>query len=312
MKDKKYFPHRYKLKRSAKRVPKPAYPRSQPSKETQPKEIVEITPVDPPTIVDPKTHPAHPVPEFRTVTMDQQVNARSEGLAREMIRRGDFHHLIQRLEDDSDGEGQRRGQGLGYRGKGRGARYGGQPRQDDRDRDISFRYSIRDIPTFDGKGDAMPHTHLIEFENFLMNAGSEINDLPPNYEPQPVDKPHYDAVLKDVVSKFKASLKDKPRLWFELQYPTANDESKTVQAHKNMLSLFTTEHNPIGSTREQKIMAWKTLKWDPAKEKLDDFLYKFRRVANELGYDADDNLEVFNCCDPIRTYTLEVPPLLKR
>ena len=51
-----------------------------------------------------------------------------------------------------------------------------------------------------------------------------------------------------------------------------------------MLSLFTTEHNPIGSTREQQIMAWKTLKWDPTKENLDDFVYKFRRVAKELPY----------------------------
>ena len=50
-----------------------------------------------------------------------------------------------------------------------------------------------------------------------------------------------------------------------------------------MLSLFTTEHNPIGSIRKQQIMAWKTLKWDPIKEKC-----KFRRLAKELGYNADE------------------------
>ena len=71
-----------------------------------------------------------------------------------------------------------------------------------------------------------------------------------------------------------------------MQYPRVDDEPKTVQAYKNMLSLFITEHNPISSTREQQIMAWKTLKWDPTKEKLDDFVYKFRRVAKELGYNA--------------------------
>ena len=69
-----------------------------------------------------------------------------------------------------------------------------------------------------------------------------------------------------------------------------------------MLSSFTTEHNPIGSTREQQIMAWETLKWDPSKEKLDDFVYKFRKVAKELGYNADENLEVFNCCVPSHLY----------
>ena len=69
-----------------------------------------------------------------------------------------------------------------------------------------------------------------------------------------------------------------------------------------MLSSFTTEQNPIGSTREQQIMAWKILKWDPTKEKLDDCVYKFRRVAKELGYNADENLDVFSCCVPSYLY----------
>ena len=194
--------------------------------------------------------------------MDQQ---RIEAAAREMIRRCDFDHLLGPNNVD-----ERRGQG------------NGQNRQDDRN-ERSLRYSIRDIPNLDGKGDAMPLTHLTEFEDFLVNTGSEIHELPQHGEPQAVDRPHYEAVIRDVVSKFKASLKGKPRLWFEMQYPNIDDEPKTVQACKNMLSLFTTEHNPIGSTREQQIMAWKTLKWEPTKVKLDDFVYKFRRVAKELG-----------------------------
>ena len=102
--------------------------------------------------------------------MDQQIQARAEELARDIIRRGNFQFLMQGLDgDDSDGEGQRRGQGFG-RGRGKG-RHG--HRQDDRDRsrDRSLRYSIRDMPTFDGKGDSMPHTHLIEFEDFHVNTG---------------------------------------------------------------------------------------------------------------------------------------------
>ena len=123
--------------------------------------------------------------------------------------------------------------------------------------------------------------------------------MPQHGEPQEVDTPHYEAVIKDVVSKFKASLKGKPRLWFEMQYPTVDDEPKTVQAYKNILSLFTTEHNPIGSTREQQFMAWKNLKWEPTKQK---FVYRFRRVAKELGYSADQNLGVFSCCVPSHLY----------
>ena len=69
-----------------------------------------------------------------------------------------------------------------------------------------------------------------------------------------------------------------------------------------MLSSFRIERNPIGCTREQQIMAWKTLKWDPSKEKLHDFVYKFRRVAKELGYNVDENLKVFNCCVPFHLF----------
>ena len=33
-----------------------------------------------------------------------------------------------------------------------------------------------------------------------------------------------------------------------------------------MIASFITEHNTIGSTREQQIMAWKTLNWNPVQE----------------------------------------------
>ena len=87
------------------------------------------------------------------------------------------------------------------------------------------------------------------------------------------DTEHHMAVVKDVVNKFKVSLKGKPRLWFEMQYPTSADEPKTKEAYEKMIASFITEHNTIGSTREQQIMAWKTLNWDPVQERLDDFVY---------------------------------------
>ena len=277
LKTKECLPHRYKLTRSVKRIPHPPQPTPQPDIEPHPIEV-EIDPTNPVEQVD--TIPIVEPVEQERINMDQQ---RLEEIVREIMRRGEYN---------PENAGNDRGHGNGHR-----------HRQDRNDRDDrSLRYSMRDIPTYDGKGDAMPHTHLIEFEDFLVNTGSEINDLPQFDEPQPVDAAHYQGVIKDVVSKFKASLKGKPRLWFEMQYPTVDDEPKTVQGYKQMLSAFTTEHNPIGSTREQQIMAWKNLKWDPSKEKLDDFVYRFRRVAKELGYNADENLEVFSCCVPSHLY----------
>ena len=75
--------------------------------------------------------------------------ARIEALAREMIQRGELNHLVN---------------------PGEGARID-REYQDDR----GLRYSFRDIPTFDGKGDSLPHTRMIEFGDFLTNTGSEIN-----------------------------------------------------------------------------------------------------------------------------------------
>ena len=75
----------------------PAHRRPQPSEETQPKEVVERTPVEPLPLINRKTNPnpqpVHPVPDFRAVTMDQQIQARAEELARDIIRRGVFDHI---------------------------------------------------------------------------------------------------------------------------------------------------------------------------------------------------------------------------
>ena len=285
LKDKEYLSHRYKLTRSADRVPHPTQPRPQSeSEEIKPKEVVEVEPINPTPVIPNSRESDFPDPLDREVNMDPRVEER----ARELIERGDFNYMFEQLN-----AGQRIGKGNGNRDR--------HDRQNDRN-ERGLKYSLRDIPTFDGKGDTMPHTHLIEFEDFLANTGSDIKDLPQHGEPQEVDRPHYEAVIKDVVSKFKASLKGKPRLWYEMQYPTGDDEPKTVQAYKNMLSLFTTEHNPIGSTKEQQTMAWKNMKWDPTKERLDDFVYRFRRVAQQIGYNADQQLTFFSCCVPSHSY----------
>ena len=271
LKDKEFLPHRYKLKKSKKRVPK-----------VLPDSDSTIPDPDPNTI--PKEVEKEPTPEIDMAELQQRIDQR----AREMIDRGEYNHLFgNRNESDDDQQDQQHRH-----------RHRRQSRQNQDD--TSLRYSLRDIPTYDGKGDSMPHTHMIEFDDFLVNTGSKLRELPQN--PLPHDEEYHKRVIRDVVSKFKASLKGKPRLWFEMQYPTIENEPKTKQEYEQMLTDFTTEHNPIGSTREQQIMAWKNLKWDPANEKLDDFVYRFRRVAKELGYNADENLETFNCCVPSHLY----------
>ena len=73
--------------------------------------------------------------------MGEQYRQRVEEITREMIRRGKFDNPVNPNRD---------------------ARLD-RNIQDDRD----LRYSIRDISTFDGKGDSLPQTHMMEFGDFL-------------------------------------------------------------------------------------------------------------------------------------------------
>ena len=49
-------------------------------------------------------------------------------------------------------------------------------------------------------------------------------------------------------------------------------------------------------------MAWRSLNWNPAQERLDDFVYKLRRIGQELGKNADEQLEYFKCSVPSHLY----------
>ena len=108
MKDKEYLPHRYKLTRSANKVPHPNQPRPQSdSKETQPKEVIEVEPINPPLVVPSPKEPDFSDPLDREIDMNQQ---RIEAAAMEMIRRGELNHLFDQHNVD-----ERRGQGNGNR-----------------------------------------------------------------------------------------------------------------------------------------------------------------------------------------------------
>ena len=85
LKDKECLPHRYKLTRSAKRVPHPSQPTPQPDIETHPKEVV-VNPINPVEPVD--TIPIVQSVGQERITMDQQ---RVEEIVREIMRRGDYN-----------------------------------------------------------------------------------------------------------------------------------------------------------------------------------------------------------------------------
>ena len=59
-----------------------------------------------------------------------------------------------------------------------------------------------DIPKFEGKGE-QPYSHLMEFEDYLVASGIAI---------EPDENPDY----RDIINKFKASLKNNARVWFSM------------------------------------------------------------------------------------------------
>ena len=60
--------------------------------------------------------------------------------------------------------------------------------------------------------------------------------------------------------------------------------------------------NPIGSTKEQQIKAWKELKWKPEEEKLTDFVFRFSQLAHELAYTDEQQITHFVLCIPRGLY----------
>ena len=71
---------------------------------------------------------------------------------------------------------------------------------------------------------------------------------------------------------------------------------------KTIKSKFLTYFNPIGSTKEQQIKAWKELIWKPEEEKLTDFVFRFSQLAHELAYTDEQQIAHFVLCIPRGLY----------
>ena len=71
---------------------------------------------------------------------------------------------------------------------------------------------------------------------------------------------------------------------------------------ESIKSKFLTYFNPLGSTKEQQIQAWKEMVWKPEKEKLTDFVFRFSQLAHELGYSEEQQISHFVLCIPRGLY----------
>ena len=78
-----------------------------------------------------------------------------------------------------------------------------------KDEEKTHYWSLRGIPKFEGKGE-QPFSHLIEFEDYLI--ASEVRREP---EEDNTGR-RIDVDYKDIINKFKASLKNNARVWYSM------------------------------------------------------------------------------------------------
>ena len=110
-----------------------------------------------------------------------------------------------------------------------------------------FHLLIKDIPKFEGKGE-QPFLHLMEFEDYLVASGVSI-------EPKEVRGNIVQQDYKDIIYKFKASLKNNARIWFSMCIEKRVPNLHSAEGWETIKSKFITYFNPLGSTKEQQIKA---------------------------------------------------------
>ena len=101
----------------------------------------------------------------------------------------------------------------------------------------------------------------MEFEDYLRTSGVRM-------EPDEDESGRrVDVDCRDIINKFKASLKNNARVWYSMYIDGRIPDLYSEAGWKTIKSRFLTYFNPIGSTKEQQIKAWKELKWKPEEEK---------------------------------------------
>ena len=158
-----------------------------------------------------------------------------------------------------------------------------------------YYWSLKDIPRFEGKEDEQPFLHLMEFEDYLVASGVSI-------EPKEVRGNIVQPDYKDIINKFKASLKNNSRIWFSMYIEKRVPNLHSTDGWKSIKSKFLAYFNPLASTKEQQIQAWKEMVWKPEKEKLTDFVFRFSQLAHELGYSEEQQISHFVLCIPRGLY----------
>ena len=136
----------------------------------------------------------------------------------------------------------------------------------------SNRVAAMPIPQFFGKKGEKPEDHIMKVEDYFQNYN-----------------------IRDQAQKcnrFRDTCCGKARTWLSTltEYPTIFDpEAAPDEAAKakTMKSMFLARWQLKGRTPQTLYMEWQNLKFDPAKDDIEDFCNDVKNLANRLGYPED-------------------------
>ena len=102
------------------------------------------------------------------------------------------------------------------------------------------------------------------------------------------------------VQRFCLTLVGEARLWYESLRPINAD-------WEELQHMFRQQYSKIGNTREQLFHAWRSFHFDENTETIDAYVHCIRQVANLLGYQDLQVLEVFKNTLPSKLYWVLFP-----
>ncbi|MCG8431318.1 MAG: hypothetical protein MJA29_09115, partial [Candidatus Omnitrophica bacterium] len=139
-------------------------------------------------------------------------------------------------------------------------------------REMALQAGLKDIPKFTGENRELdiPDTHILEFGGAL------------KIFPEVVYPPTNQAQATAVIRLFIYSLQKKARKWIENAFPDP-EQRQTVEHWNTIKEAFLRKFNVHGDTPEQRLHAWKSMKWD-GKIDIDDYVDKYRSLGQQLGY----------------------------
>ena len=148
-----------------------------------------------------------------------------------------------------------------------------------------LRWSVQSVSKFHGDSGQSATQHLYEFDDFLRAAGI----VAPEEGGDAANVAH-------IINDFVTTLKGKARVWFDMNVP---EDERTTRGEWNVIrDKFKAYFHPLGSTKEQRIRAWKDMRWDPIKEAIDDFAYRYKELGLSLGLQQDSIFDNFKACIP--------------